>query len=169
MKKAMLFFAALLFSVSVNAASLDLVNFSNDVNTNTKNLYTVFDSDQAASSSIVLEEGEFEVGHSIQSAVDAWVNIEWSFNQKGNLGLASISKGEDFVLVQPVTGEGISFNFLLLAGQTYFFDIVGEALGKPLTSTLTVSAVPIPAALWLFAPALMGFFGLRRKAQLAAA
>ncbi|HBQ59575.1 MAG TPA: hypothetical protein DD671_08115, partial [Balneolaceae bacterium] len=30
-------------------------------------------------------------------------------------------------------------------------------------------AVPVPAALWLFAPALMGFFGLRRKALKTAA
>lgn len=29
----------------------------------------------------------------------------------------------------------------------------------------SVSAVPIPAALFMFAPALLGFFGLRRKAQ----
>ncbi len=28
---------------------------------------------------------------------------------------------------------------------------------------VTVSEVPVPAALWLFAPALMGFLGLRRK------
>ncbi len=169
MKKAMLFFAALLFSVSVNAASLNLVTFENDVNTNATNLFTTSDSVQAISASSVLGAGAFEVGHVIESAVDTWVNIEWSFNKKVNLLSASISKGGDFVLVQPVTGEGISFNFLLLAGQQYFFDIVGEALGQPLTTTLTVSAVPIPAALWLFAPALMGFFGLRRKAQLAAA
>jgi len=31
-----------------------------------------------------------------------------------------------------------------------------------------VSAVPIPAALWLFAPALAGLFGFRRKAAVAA-
>lgn len=169
MKKAMLFFAALLFSINVNAASLNLVQFENDVNTNSTNLFTTFDSVQAISTSSVNGSGFFEVGHIIESAVDTWVNIEWSFNKKVNLLSASISKGEDFVLVQPVTGEGISFSFLLLAGQTYFFDIAGQALGQPLTTTLTVSAVPVPAALWLFAPALMGFFGLRRKAKLAAA
>jgi len=30
---------------------------------------------------------------------------------------------------------------------------------------VTVSEVPVPAALWLFAPALMGFLGLRRKSK----
>lgn len=169
MKKAMLFFAALLFSINVNAASLDLLDFSNDVNTNATNLFTTFDTAQAISTSSINGAGAFEVGHQIVSAVDALVNIEWSFNKQVNLASASISKGGNFVLVQPVTGEGINFNFLLLAGQTYFFDIVGEALGQPLTTTLTVSAVPVPAALWLFAPALMGFFGLRRKAQVATA
>jgi len=37
-----------------------------------------------------------------------------------------------------------------------------------LSGTITfneVSAVPVPAALFLFAPALLGFFGLRRKSQ----
>jgi hypothetical protein len=33
---------------------------------------------------------------------------------------------------------------------------------------VTVSEVPVPAALFLFAPALMGFLGLRRKSKLAA-
>ena len=32
---------------------------------------------------------------------------------------------------------------------------------------VTVSEVPVPAALWLFAPALMGFLGLRRKSKTA--
>jgi hypothetical protein len=32
----------------------------------------------------------------------------------------------------------------------------------------TPGQVPVPAALWLFAPALMGFLGLRRKSKLAA-
>jgi len=39
---------------------------------------------------------------------------------------------------------------------------------KLLIDNLTPSAVPIPAALFLFAPALLGFFGLRRKAAVAA-
>lgn len=30
---------------------------------------------------------------------------------------------------------------------------------------VTVSEVPVPAALWLFSPALMGFLGLRRKSK----
>ena len=32
-------------------------------------------------------------------------------------------------------------------------------------TTDTISQVPIPAALWLFAPALLGFLGLRKKQQ----
>ena len=53
---------------------------------------------------------------------------------------------------------------MLLAGVTYFFDISGVSGGTPLTATLSISAVPVPAALFLFAPALLGFLGLRRKA-----
>ncbi len=36
-------------------------------------------------------------------------------------------------------------------------------------NTMNVSAVPIPAALFLFAPALLGFIGLRRRTNSAVA
>ena len=46
------------------------------------------------------------------------------------------------------------------------FKVIGtsESFGGSL-DTVSVSAVPIPAAALLFAPALIGFMGLRRKAK----
>ncbi|MBV1950731.1 MAG: hypothetical protein KUG64_00850, partial [Cycloclasticus sp.] len=47
------------------------------------------------------------------------------------------------------------------SAETYALDDLHYGLHTP-------PAVPIPAALFLFAPALLGFFGLRRKAAVAA-
>jgi len=58
-----------------------------------------------------------------------------------------------------------------VSGQlsTYFIKVVGSGIPSGSSSyQLSVSAVPVPAALFLFAPALLGFFGLRRKAAAAA-
>ena len=50
----------------------------------------------------------------------------------------------------------------------YFLDVDGIS-GHTFTGyDLSINAVPVPAALFLFAPALLGFFGLRRKMQAAA-
>ena len=167
MKKVMLFIASMLVAVSVNAASLNLSTFDQDVANNATNNF-ITNGDTATSHSTIDAAGSFDLGHHIVSAVDQVVNIEWSFNKQENLVSADISKGGSFVLVQAVTGLGYSFNMLLLAGVDYFFDITGISAGTPLNATLTMSAVPVPAALFLFAPALLGFLGLRRKAALAA-
>lgn len=168
MKKVMLFIVTMLFAVSVNAASLNLTSFEQDVATNAVNNFISAAPTGATSFNTVTSAGEFTLGHEIVSAVDQMVSVEWTFNKQSNLVSGDISKGGDFDLVQAVTGLGYSFNIMLLAGQTYFFDIVGISAGTPLTAALSVSAVPVPAALFLFAPALLGFFGLRRKATLAA-
>lgn len=165
MKKAMLFVVSMLFAVGVNAASLNLSTFNQDVaSANVTNLSLINLATGASSFNQVSGAGQFSIGHEVVSVVDQAVNVEWTFNQQANLVSGDISKGGDFDLVQAVTGAGYNFNILLLAGVTYFFDIVGVSAGDPLFANLTISAVPVPAALWLFAPAVLGFFGLRRKA-----
>jgi len=168
MKKVMFMIVGMLFSLSVNAASLDLSTFNQDVASNATNVAIYDNAVEAVSFNTVTNAGEFILGHHLVSAVDQMVNIEWSFNNQENLISADISKGGSFTLVQAVTGIGYNFSIFLLAGVNYYFDIIGQSAGNPLTATLTVSAVPIPAALFLFAPALLGFFGLRRKAAVAA-
>jgi len=73
-----------------------------------------------------------------------------------------------------LTSTGINDAFfnevMLLTGSAGLltFDVYGftpvDNLGS-FTSTgrISVSAVPLPAALWLFGPALLGFMGFRRK------
>ena len=50
-----------------------------------------------------------------------------------------------------------------LTGTQYVLKIQSSGLGVAEGSTSTVSAVPLPAAAWLFGSALMGFGALRRK------
>jgi len=54
------------------------------------------------------------------------------------------------------------------AGTTGFEDVTGSTRTNEFAFEYSVSQVPVPAALFLFAPALLGFFGLRRKAAVAA-
>lgn len=70
------------------------------------------------------------------------------------LRFASIVGSFDSVILPSISG----FNFELVFGDTFANLVVSQA----------VSAVPVPAALFLFGPALLGFLGLRRKANLAA-
>jgi len=170
MKKVMFMIVGMFFAASVNAASLNLSTFNQDINVNSTLSGDVTNtSTQARTFTDVDGAGSFEIGHHVVSAVDQVVEVEWSFNKQINLESASISLGGSQTYVQAITGAGYTFSMLLLAGQSYFFDVLGVSAGSPLTATLTVvSAVPIPAALFLFAPALLGFFGLRRKAAVAA-
>lgn len=60
-----------------------------------------------------------------------------------------------------------SFSTLLTAG-TYLFSILSSAVNQPYTLTISTasSAVPVPAAVWLFGSAFLGMIGLvRRKSQ----
>lgn len=67
-------------------------------------------------------------------------------------------------------------NIFLLAGETLLIDVdfasltgssifASATLGSLDFSKATVSAVPVPAALFMFAPALLGFLGSRRKVR----
>lgn len=69
-----------------------------------------------------------------------------------NLGLA--------VRMLISVGSGESGWIVTLAKST--LEVDGGTLPPP-----TPGQVPVPAALWLFAPALMGFLGLRRKSKTA--
>jgi len=61
-----------------------------------------------------------------------------------------------------LTGDGYVINGLLLNLRMEVTE-PGDWI-----RVITASAVPVPAALFLFGPALLGFMGLRRKAKLTA-
>jgi hypothetical protein len=172
MKKAMLFLVALMFSVGVNAATLTLTGIGSsgatqsvDVNNNSTVL----------AGGTVGEVGNWNSQFDLTSDTATNVKIEWSFNPFTALTGATVKFGEitgpngiylpgaqTFV----ITGD-FSFTAFLAANVFYGLDII-DAASNILKYDVSVSAVPVPAALFLFAPALLGFLGLRRKSAVAA-
>jgi hypothetical protein len=90
----------------------------------------------------------------------------------GNYQLTGISF--DKVYVAPLTGEPApsEINAFPLSGINIHYNFSGpDDLNHNLTASIAitdvrVSAVPVPAAAWLFGSALIGLFGLNRKNQL---
>lgn len=75
---------------------------------------------------------------------------------------ALLSVGSEWFLeslIFTAVTESIDLSFKLASGSKAYLQIDGISLES------AVSAVPIPAAAFLFAPALLGFMGLRRKAK----
>lgn len=163
MKKSMLFFAALLFSINVNAATLSLTGTGSIGSSQNVDLS---DNSTVLAGGTVAARGLWSSSFNATTDVDTPVIIEWSFNPSTSLSSAQLVFGE---LGGPLQLFNISsdfiFNASMTAGTTYLVAIL-NATSNILKYDLSISAsaVPIPAALWLLAPALMGFFGLRRKA-----
>ena len=105
--------------------------------------------------SITLESVDFRnAAHGITfegalSVLNVSTGMSQVFSLAATLDLSSLGKGTEFV-----------------------FNILGLGLNLKANDEFYISGlnaeVPVPAALFLFAPALLGFFGLRRKATLAA-
>lgn len=162
MKKAMLFVIALLFSVAANAATLNLTgngasNASQDIDVS--NGSVVLGSGTATSGS-----GTWESWFSVVANETTPVVIEWSFNPTSSIKSAKIAFGVlgDTINIFDITSD-FSFTAVLTAGLTYVLDIYDATRGI-YKYDLSVSAVPVPAALFLFAPVLLGFLGFRKKA-----
>jgi len=162
MKKAMLFFAALLFSINVNAASMDLVAESG------KGVVLA-----STGSSLYGVSGAFAAGETISDvwSLDVTEASEWVFSITANSNTGPSPSPFTATLAgnsYDILGSSILISLFLEVGQHYL--TIEGLSGHTFTGyDLSINAVPVPAALWLFAPALMGFFGLRRKAQLATA
>ncbi|MEC9412458.1 MAG: hypothetical protein VX829_07245 [Pseudomonadota bacterium] len=165
MKKAMLFVVALLFSVSVNAATLSMSTAGSS-----------FDQDvDVSNGSVVLGGGTVSEGpgtwfsqFDVSTDADTAVKVEWSFNPTSSLAGATLrfNNGVDGIQLFNITGD-FSFTAMIYQGYTAWVDII-DATRNVFKYDVSVSAVPVPAALFLFAPALLGFLGLRRKTAVAA-
>lgn len=94
-----------------------------------------------------------------------WKNTDWTGDE-----LEVTILGQNFVF-----GPNWHSGFFGVTSDTLFSSaLIGDSVGSNdylFTGTLdnfqygNVSAVPIPAAAFLFAPAILGFMGLRRKAK----
>lgn len=166
MKKAMLFIVALMFSVGVNAATLTFSGFDSGF---------ASQSVDVASGSTVLGGGTVSEGpgtwfsqFNLKSDFGTAVKIEWSFNPKASFNFGTLvfgAVGGPYTYID-ITGD-TSFTAMLVGGVTYVVDII-DATRDVFKYDVSVSAVPVPAALFLFAPALLGFLGVRRKSAVAA-
>ncbi|HDY86019.1 hypothetical protein LCGC14_0942860 [marine sediment metagenome] len=169
MKKVMLLVAALLFSVGANAATLSLKGFQS---TNaTQNV-------DVASGSVVLGSGlatlanggSWKSQFDLSSDTTTPVKVSWTFNPEASLASGWVkfkSAPDDFKTFFISNVASFSFITTLYANQLSVLDFV-DATGSVLKYTVSVSAVPVPAALFLFAPVLLGFLGLRKKHALTA-
>lgn len=111
-----------------------------------------------------------------QLATTAGSTYKLSFAYSGRMNKPASTNGISILwngdLVDTVTAVGgaknewVIYSFLVNAvgNDTLTFAAVGksDSLGGSLDA-VSVSAVPVPAAAFLFAPALLGFMGLRRK------
>jgi len=166
MKKVMLFIASMLFAVSVNAATISITQdlptvgaFVTDSNPNNAPL-AVTDFEVTAT--------DVEIFNEVINTGGTWSKVKWTFNPEAITGQVY-----DFSIASlvDVSGlDGYSFVMYMADGASNYMDFIGTAvIGSTIAlSVQSLSEVPVPAALFLFAPALLGFFGLRRKAALAA-
>jgi len=83
-------------------------------------------------------------------------------NTVSNFG-AELRDSSDNVLktVMATAGSGVGSMVLLLGDYNIHF--LGTEGGEGAAVTLSASAVPVPAAVWLFGSAIMGLFGASRR------
>jgi hypothetical protein len=174
MKKTMLFFAAMLFSFNVSAASLTLVGA--DTNKGSVGI---------GSGSVVTSSwagggiGGATVSDVFTASSDVATTgtLSLTFNPLiPNRTSVSIFDGVTTTVLDIVRIGSlgvVEYSWMLEAATNYVISVmIGRgAAGSNYDLRLDsgISEVPVPAALWLFAPALLGFFGLRRKAKNAVA
>lgn len=102
-------------------------------------------------------------------SVNIFASTDSTFTSSTSLGSFSLT---DNPFEAPYLADVLTFSPVFAQFfRIEVFGSIGDAvsLGEVAFSTSTVSAVPIPAAAFLFAPALLGFMGLRRKAKITVA
>ena len=163
MKKAMLFLVALMFSVGVNAATLYIEGTG-----------STFAQSAPDSGSVVLGSGIVPEGpgtwysnFDVTTDKTTAVKVKWSFNPDALVGATlEFDNGVDPIKQFFISGD-FSFTAMIYEGFVAYVDIL-DATQSKMRYDVSVSAVPVPAALFLFAPALLGLLGLRRKSAIAA-
>ena len=169
MKKVMLFLAMFLISLSASAATLTLQG--NPLNALS---FGATGTDQGESVSLGgFPLGQFSHFYDFTSDEDTTVDIKLSaFPSTTPMFFNITADGfNDPVINVPVVSDLVgsyAFYTLSLKANEVFNFIIGGTSEVAYTIEATVSAVPVPAAALLFAPALVGFVALRRKAVKAA-
>ena len=168
MKKVMFLIVGMLLSANASAATLSLttagtLNASQEVS-------AVVNNGPLAIGSGETQGGNWYSYFDLTSDTDTSAVVEWSFNPESAVNSATLGIYDatlNYLLTSAVVAGDFVTSVFLQAGHTYWVDFTSVD-STALSYDISVSAVPVPAALFLFAPALLGFFGLRRKAAVAA-
>lgn len=102
----------------------------------------------------------------------ATFNVPSAVNSAGAspFQVSSIVRPTPFSAVSNVAIASFANQFgseFFMRPQANFSVNPGLTVDSPAAEAVAISAVPIPAALWLFIPAVLGFFGLRQRSQTA--
>jgi hypothetical protein len=100
------------------------------------------------------------VNFSSAIAIDSVGQGYWGTGSASSLTPTGFTGSGEFHGIISLLGAFDSISFTHIGENWHGFTIGAEGLAPP-------SEVPVPAAVFLFAPALLGFLGLRRKAKLA--
>ncbi len=174
MKKVMLFIVSMLFAVNVNAASIDVTevgsSFASLANSSIANNGESVHLSSGTFTGVFSHEFDVTNVRSDSTAFRLWAN--GSASSSTNMESFSVKVGgveiATFIPAFSAYGVGVYNTILLAAGETVKLVVSGNFTGIG-ASYQTTLATPIPAALFLFAPALLGFIGLRRRATALAA
>lgn len=164
MKQAMLFAIALFATVSAHAATLTINPTGSSNATQTTSVDT--GSTVLGSGTVTNGNEPWSSTYDVTTTEDTSSIIEWSFNPVAALTEATISfdNGVDPVQLFDISGD-FRFTGLIYAGTVASVNLLNgnRNVFKYDVSLQSVSEVPVPAAFFLLAPALLGFLGLRRK------
>ena len=164
MKKAMLLIIALLFSVSASAATLTFTGVAGNTGSvvaSTGNFVTAGGTGSTLDDTFKIvsdEDAYLTLTATINPFADPSVFIVRDINP-GGVGAPM------HIAVTEIFGLGVSTYSWFAAANDVFkirIKLDGVAAGTDYDFRVTT---PIPAAAFLFAPALLGFLGLRRKAK----
>ena len=142
------------------AATTRVVHFNNST-LKSDNTYTISDAGK-----VLIPTVAFVHDYVLESVVDTVVALSLVTEN----GLTDLITG----LTLTISGTGmfttimdntipLGLGFAMTAGETYTISLAGTATGVGSDYRLEVSAVPVPAAAWLFGTALLGLFGVQRN------
>lgn len=162
MKKVMFLIVGMMFASSVSAASLQLAgNPANDGSVSISSGQVVRASWESSKAGGETVSDHYTV--SSNSLTGGYLSLTFNTLAKGTTVGIDDGNGIVNLAISAVSGLGfVDYFWVLSAGTVYdiYIDIVSANAGSNYDLRIET---PIPAALFLFAPALLGFFGLRRK------
>ena len=164
---------ALCFTLPANASSL--LTFYNDLPAGTER-FTVSctlgcDAYEGTTPTTWGLDGDlFETGNSGSATEIAKVNAitgeTYTSMTKDETGTETFTSNAEYILIKIGRGPNVGLIRNALAGNMFTFTATGQGAGlSHVTEFGQVSAVPVPASVWLFGTALIGFIGFSRRTK----